>query len=112
MSLNKALQTMLRRYGRPVRYKEDNRMAVTTALITPCTGSPAGLRADVTGFSEENRFVYISVSQNRPPAMGSIVYSGGNEYRVEQSGTVKAGGAIDYVWALLMLHREAEAWKS
>ena len=107
MSLNKVLQTMLRRYGRPVRYREDNRMAVTTALITPCTGSPAVLRAGVAGFSEENRFIYISVSGSRPPAMGTTVYSGGNEYRVEQSGAVKAGGAIDYVWALLMLYKEA-----
>ena len=108
MSLNKALQAMLRHHGRPVRYRSDNRMAVTTALITPCSGVPEGLRADITGIPEENRYVYISVSSYRPPALGTTVYSGGNEYRVEQSGTVCAGEALDYVWALLVLTGEAE----
>ncbi len=109
MSLNKALQIMLRRYGRPVRYREDNRTAVTTALITPCTAAPDGLRADITGLLEENRFVYISVSDT-PPAMGTAIYSGGKKYRVEQSGAVRAGGAIEYVWALLVLYEEAVSW--
>ena len=107
MSLNKALQTMLRRYGRPVRYREDNRMAVTTALITPCDGVPGEVQADAVGIPEENRYVFITVFQNRPPAMGTSVYSAGNEYLVEQSGTVRAGGALDYVWALLVLSKEA-----
>ena len=71
MSLNKALQAMLRHHGRPVRYRSDNRMAVTTALITPCSGVPEGLRADITGIPEENRYVYISVSSYRPPGMSA-----------------------------------------
>lgn len=107
MSLNKALQTMLRRHGRPVRYRVDNRMAVTTALITPCDGASGTIQADAVGIPEENRYVYISVSQNSPPAMGTTVYSAGNEYLVEQSGSVQAGGAIDYIWALLVLSKEA-----
>lgn len=109
MSLNKALQAMLRRHGRPVRYLADNLPVVTTALITPCSGGEsAAFHADAAGITTENRYVYISVSDYKPPAMGSRMHSGGDVYLVEQSGSVCAGGAIDYVWALLQQTEEAE----
>ena len=57
------------------------------------------------GTPQENRYVYISVSGKRPPAAGTMLYSGGASYLVEESGAVSAGKAIEYVWALL---REAE----
>lgn len=108
MSLNRALQQMLRQKGRPVRYREDNRVAVTTALLTPCTGPSASFHAETFGVPEENRFVYISASPDRPPAPGTRVVSGGSAYLVERSGAVRVDGALEYAWALLVRCGEAE----
>ena len=106
MSLNKALHAMLARSGKPVHYREDNRMKTSSGLITPCTGNEiAGIRPGLYGTPQENRYVYISVSGKRPPAAGTMLYSGGASYLVEESGAVSAGKAIEYVWALL---RETE----
>lgn len=101
MSLNRALQAMLRHHGRPVRYLEDNETVMTAALLTPCGIDTAGAKADAAGIPEENRYVYIAGPAYKPPATGTSVYSGGAAYLVEESGAVSAGGAIDYVWALL-----------
>ena len=106
MSLNKALQAMLHQYGRPVRYPADHQTVVTTALITPCKGGVQnGITADLTGIPQDNRYVYISVSQSAPPAAGVRVRSGGREYVTERSGTA-AAGAMDYSWALLCLDED------
>ena len=109
MSLNRALQTMLRHYGKPVRYLADNLPVITTALITPCSGGESSaLRADSAGVKAENRYVYISAPGHTPPAVGSRLHSGGDVYLVEQGGAVRAGGAIEYIWALLQQTEEVD----
>ena len=109
MSLNRALLSFLRRRGKPVRYRCDNRIAVTNAWITPCAELPEAFSADLTGFTTENRYVYLSTASFCPPVPGSFVDSGGEAYRVEQSGTVSTGNVLDYVWALLV-KEESAVW--
>ena len=105
MSLNRALEMMLRRSGRPVRYREGDRTVLARAWITPCTASRSVLQLDVTGVQEENRFIYLSASGVRAPSVGTELSAGDGRYRVEQSGLVRTG-ALDYNWAILVREEE------